>query len=188
MENLKLESYYGRYCIVQNDGEFLTVKFKFELIKSLSWKSNMFNVEIVIDDTASSFPFFSKNKIVVLFNNQPEFAQPNNLVIFNGDGTIFKRPLPSFIHQMSLKEMLEYHDRHKNKQEIQPVFRGIHNFMEIDGKGYLTVSITEKAVFELSHYFETRALDIDTGEWHPTWCSFTDPNANIGHGKDYEQK
>ena len=188
MKNLILKSYHDEFCVIDNDSDFLNIRFKFGVIKSLSWKEDITDVEIPINETASCYPFFKKNKIVVLFNNQPEFAKPGNMVIFKGDGTIFKRLTPPcFIHPMSIS-FIEQHLK-KNKismDDVKPVFGGIYDLEKIDGKEYLHVIIDEEIIFKHTHFFEERALDITTGEWHPTWRKFSDPNAKQGWGEIYD--
>ena len=188
MERLKLRSYHNEFCEVNTDEEFLKINFKFGLVKAISWTEDGRDVEIPVNQSASCYPFFTKNKIVVLFKNQPEFPKPGNLIIFNGDGSILmKIDPPQFIHPMSLDFIEKYFIRKKITKDkiVQPVFNSMSILKKIDNKEYLMFTIGEDAIFR-NIFFETRALDIDTGEWNSSWREFTDPYGQQGWGQTFE--
>ena len=69
-----------------NDEDF--IKKGIKSAEKIYWKYHNEIIRINIISRASFYPFFGVNKIVFRFNNQPEFPHPNNLVIYNEDGTI----------------------------------------------------------------------------------------------------
>lgn len=188
MNNFVITEYWGREYLLEGDTVFkekyLTNSFN---IKKIAWTENETKHNIEALDSAACIPFFNENRIVLLFENQPEFPAPNNLVIYNSNGCVFKilQP-PFFLHPESISRITPYLRAKKRKlAEAKIVFCGLPAKKEIDGSNYLLVMITESEVFEYSGNFETRALNVETGEWHPSFREFVDSRDNNGHGQTY---
>lgn len=214
MTIFKLKDFYNDFIefTINTKEEFLEVRRKANPIKEISWRHEGKEIRINIFEKAICFLCFSLNKIVLLFYNQPEFAEPNNLVVYNGDGTIFKIiQTPCFIHPISLYHLNQYkkglqienkeaNPRYKGwgkfrllfeepqilKIESHSTFSSLGNLKTIDSLEHLIVFITEKNAFKYGHYYEERALNIVTGDWHPTFCAFHSPLENNGHGQVYD--
>lgn len=137
----------------------------FQTLKAISWVSNSVTFELANQSEISFYPVFNLNKIAITWYSHNVYKEPSNLVLYNDDATVHKIiTVPIFID----KGLALIVSKGKKKAE----FSGFAGIKEIDGQNYLMVDISSN-YYEGPYYqnlaLERRALDVESGEFHPTW-------------------
>ena len=191
MEKFEIDNfneYQNSHYVLYNQDEFTANESQCNWIKSVCWFNDGTKLELKIYNGAYFYPFFRLNRFLMLYINDPNFIPPDNMIIYNSDGSIFKKvPVPHFNHPQTKDEIQKYLKPNKMKgTDVHPSFYSIGTLEDIERKKYLTIHITEPVIFKYSHYYEERALDIESGEWHPSWSIFHSPLGNQGWGESFK--
>lgn len=138
----------------------------FNIAHKVEWDEN--DVHYVCEKTYQMYPIFSSQKMVILYrSDSPEFKRPDNLIIHNPDKSVYKTvTVPPFINETVLKTKI-------NPFNHPEGFSYLKELINIEGKEYLVIGINTYAYMgsRMGHctMIEERALDIETGLFHPTW-------------------
>ena len=170
------ETYYKKtYFINSHDNDLYRIYPS--LIK---WKYN--NVFNIIEDTIPMrYVFLEKKNVMVIFDeNSSKFPSPNNLVVFNLDGSIKSKNAPPYFKS---KELIGKMPR----QSHFASFGSIYHSDEVEGNEYQRTIILDDVKHILislndgvegdfhnraGEKHELQALNVETGKFHPTWCKY----------------
>jgi hypothetical protein len=125
-------------------------------IRKLGWINGGLSFFLESEENFSFFPIYSLNKIAVVWYGDSRYPPPTNLVIYNVDATVHKL--------IAAPEILKF------KNGIRGKFANFRGLKIIDNYQYLIVNIyTGSNAGRAGDLMELRALDLETGEFHPTW-------------------
>ena len=170
-------TYTNNKFIIRSDKDFLELQSYLKPVKKISWIFENKETLIEVKDSITFYPFFSLNKIIVLFSNQPEFPHPNNLVVYNGNGTVHKIiSVPILIHSQVLNMVdlwIKNHPKEKTSiKDFVGTFSLLSNIQEIEGTNYLIVFIKESTIYTSRPNLEKRFLDVQTWQWDCKWSDY----------------
>lgn len=146
-------------------GELFKMRTEYEITK-IQWEEKGNTYSISSQAGFYCNPIISEKKIACIYINDDNFKTPSNLVIHQEDAGIHKTvTTPLFICPTIINDKLV--DLNKPGK-----FQNFGNVIEIDGKPYPIINIGAPG-----HHVrwldctivEQRALDIETGLFHPTW-------------------
>lgn len=138
----------------------------FRFIKQIEWDHE--GQHLTCGNSYQVYLIPQKQKLAVLYMEEnPDFPPPGNLVIHNADKSVHKIvKVPGFINETVIQKRV-------HPPTSPEGFVYLSKLLEIDGALHLIVGIetyTNSGVrMGPGTMIEERALDIDTGIFHPTW-------------------
>ncbi len=139
----------------------------FQSSKQLSWEYGGKIYRISNQGQFAFYPAFVLAKLGLVWQSNDIYKHPQNFVIYNADATVHKViTVPPFISSELLND--GYVDNSK-----PGMFENFSRLQNIEGSVHFIVNISAESVHV--HYgrclhVEKRALQIESGEFHPTWC------------------